>query len=154
MGKKCFPLIYNLYLTLGVFLSVNFGNHRAAPITRGPIADSPDEITTMVLSSAERKYGFHFLFILAFWRLFRNNFPRYTVVYSNYGQIENLEKYIIQKTNENYLTWFQIACKDHRLFLLRKLVVSRVSRGLKWESIDKRQTNKRSHKPSKSNDPR
>ena len=32
--KKMFPLIYNLYLTLRVFLSVNFGNHRAAPITR------------------------------------------------------------------------------------------------------------------------
>ena len=40
MKNKCFPLIYNLYLTLGVFLSVNFGNHRAAPITGDPIADS------------------------------------------------------------------------------------------------------------------
>ena len=63
----------------GVFFSVNFGNHRAAPITRDPMADSSDEMTIIVLSSAERKYGFHFLFILVFWRLFRNNFPRYTV---------------------------------------------------------------------------
>ena len=46
--KKCFPLIYNLYLTLGVFLSVNFGNHRAAPTTRDPIANSPDGMTTVV----------------------------------------------------------------------------------------------------------
>ena len=46
--KKNFPSIYNLYLTLGVFLSVNFGNHRATPITRDPIADSPDEMTTIV----------------------------------------------------------------------------------------------------------
>ena len=55
IGKKNFPLIYKPYLTLGVFLSVNFGNHRAAPITWDPIADSPDEMTTIVLSSAERK---------------------------------------------------------------------------------------------------
>ena len=73
-----FSINLNLYLILGVFLSVNFGNHRAAPITRDPITDSPDEMTTIVLSSAERKYGFHFLFILVFWSLFRNNFPRYT----------------------------------------------------------------------------
>ena len=66
VGKKCFPLIYNLYLTLRVFLSVSFGNHRAAPITEDPIADSPDEMTTTVLSSAERKYGFQFLLILVF----------------------------------------------------------------------------------------
>ena len=79
---------------------------------------------------------------------------RYAYVRSDYGQIEKLEKYIIQKTNEKYPTWFQTACKKHRLFLLRKLVVSRVSRGLKWESIDKRQTKKRSRKPLKSNDPR
>ena len=69
----------NLYLTHGVLFSVNFSNHRAAPITRDPIADSPDKMTTIVLSSAERKYGFHFLFILVFWRLFRNKFPKYTV---------------------------------------------------------------------------
>ena len=77
--KKCFLLIYKQDLTLWVFLSMNFGNHRAAPITRDPIADSPDEITTIVLSSAKRKYGFHLIFILVFWRLFRNNFPRFTV---------------------------------------------------------------------------
>ena len=35
----------------------------------------------IVLSSSERKYGFHFLFILVFWCLFRNHFPRYTVRY-------------------------------------------------------------------------
>ena len=79
IGKKCFPLIYNLYLTLGVFLSVNFGNHRAAPITRDPIADSPDDMTTIVLLSAMREYGFHLLFILVFSRIFRNNFLRYTI---------------------------------------------------------------------------
>ena len=33
------------------------------------------------VSSAELKYGFHFLFILVFWRLLRNNFSRYTVRY-------------------------------------------------------------------------
>ena len=91
--KKCFALIYNLYLTLGVFLLVNFGNHRAAPITRDPIADSPDEMITIVLSSAERKYGFHFLFILFFWRLFRNNFPRYTVRYDFQKKINILMKF-------------------------------------------------------------
>ena len=48
IGKKCFPLIYNLYLTLGVFLSVNFGNHRTAPITWDPITDSPDEMIIIV----------------------------------------------------------------------------------------------------------
>ena len=31
---------------------------------------------------------------------------RYAYVRSDYGQIENLEKYIIQKTTENYPTWF------------------------------------------------
>ena len=91
--KKCFPLIYNLYLTLGVFISMNFGNHRAAPITRDPIADSPDEMITIVLSSAERKYGFHFLFILVFWCLFRNNFPRYTVRYDFQRNINILMKF-------------------------------------------------------------
>ena len=55
---------HNLHLTLGVFLWVNFGNHCAAPITRDPIADSPDEMTTIVLSSAERECGFHFFYIL------------------------------------------------------------------------------------------
>ena len=40
-----------------------------------------DDNKHIVLSSAERKYVFHFLFILVFWRLFRNNFPRYTVRY-------------------------------------------------------------------------
>ena len=91
IGKKCFPLIYNLYLALGVFISVNFGNHCAALNTRDPIADSPDEMTTIVLSSAERKYGFHFLFILVFWRLFRNNFSRYTVRYDFKRKINSHE---------------------------------------------------------------
>ena len=79
---------------------------------------------------------------------------RYACVRSDYGQIEKLEKYIIQKTNEKYPIWFQTACKENTLFLLRKLVVSRVSRGLKWESIHKRQTKQKSRKPLKSNDPR
>ena len=55
---------------------------------------------------------------------------RYAYVRPDYGQFEKLDNYIIQKTNEKYPTWFQTACKE-RLFLLRKLVVSRVSRGLK-----------------------
>ena len=81
IGKRKFvPLIYNLYFTLGVFLSVNFGNHRAATITRDPIADSPDD-------------GFHFLFILVFWRLFLNNFPRYTVRYDFQRKINILMKF-------------------------------------------------------------
>ena len=85
IGKNFFPLIYNLYLTA-------ICNHRAAPITQDPIADSPDEMTTIVLSSAERKYGFHFLFILVFWRLFRNKFPRYTVRYDFQRKI-NIKKF-------------------------------------------------------------
>ena len=93
MEKKCFPLIYNLYLTLEVFLSMNFGNHHAAPITRDLIVDWPDEMTTIVLSSAERKYWFHFLFILVFWRLFRNNFPRHTVRYDFQRKINILMKF-------------------------------------------------------------
>ena len=93
IGKKCSPLIFNLYLTFGVFLSVNFGNHRAAPITWDPIADSPDKMTTIVLSSAEQKYRFQFLFILVFWRLFRNNFPRYTVIYDFQRKINILMKF-------------------------------------------------------------
>ena len=61
IGKKCFPLIYNLYLTLGVFLSVNLGNHRAAPITRDPIADSPDDMkfpngSIVFCNAATRKF--------------------------------------------------------------------------------------------------
>ena len=91
--KKCFPLIQNLYLTLGVFLSVNFGNHRTAPITRDPIADSSGEMTIIVVLSAERKYGFHFLFILVFWCLFRNNFPRYAVRYDFQRKINILMKF-------------------------------------------------------------
>ena len=51
--KKCFPLIYNLYLTLGVFLSVNFGNHRAAPITRDP----RDPISNRELTRRDDNYG-------------------------------------------------------------------------------------------------
>ena len=93
IGKKCFPLIYNLYLILGVFLSVNFGKHCAAPIIRDPIADSPGEMTIIVLSSAERKYGFNFLFILVFWRLFQNNFPRYMVRYDFQRKIYILMKF-------------------------------------------------------------
>ena len=93
IGKKCFPLIYNLYLTLAVFISANFGNHLAALITRDLIADSPEEMTTIVLSSAKRKYGFHFLFILVFWRLFRNNFPRYKVRYDFQRKINILMKF-------------------------------------------------------------
>ena len=91
--KNCFSLIYNLYLTVGVFLSVNFGNHRAAPITRDPIANSPDEMTTIVLSSAERKYGIHFPLILVFWRLFRNNLPRYMIRYDFQRKINILMKF-------------------------------------------------------------
>ena len=93
IGKKCFPLIHNLYLILGVFLSMNFGNYRAAPITWDPIANTSDEMTTIVLSSAEREYGFHFLFILVFWRLFRNNFPRYTVRYDFQRKINILMEF-------------------------------------------------------------
>ena len=71
---------------------------------------------------------------------------RYAYVRSDCGQIEKLETYIIQKTNGKYPTWFQTVCKDHRLFLLRKLVVLRVFRGSEWEFVDKRQTKKRSRK--------
>ena len=67
---------------------------------------------------------------------------RYAYVRSYYGQIEKLEPYIIQKTNEKYPTWFQTAYKDHRLFLLRQLVVAKLSRALEWEFMDKRQTKK------------
>ena len=96
IGKKFFPLIYNLYLTFGVFLSVNFGNIalRQSLGIQHPTADSPDEMTTIVMSSAEPKYGFHFLFILFFWRLFRNNFPRYTVRYDFQSKINILMKFI------------------------------------------------------------
>ena len=91
--KKCFPLIYNLYLTLGVILLVKFGNHHAARITWHPIVDSPDEMTIIVLSSAERKYGFHFLVILVSWRLFRNDFPGYGVRYGFQRKINIVMKF-------------------------------------------------------------
>ena len=94
IGKKCFPLIYNHYLTFGVFLSVNFGNHGAAPISWDPIAVSPDKMITIVFSSTERKYGSHFLFILVFWRLFPNNFPRYTIEYDFQRKINILMKFL------------------------------------------------------------
>ena len=74
---------------------------------------------------------------------------RYAYVRSYYGQIEKLEPYITPKTNEKYPTWFQTACKDHRLFLLRQLDVSRVSRGLEWEFMDKRQKKQKSRKSLK-----
>ena len=39
------------------------------------------------------KIGFYFLFILVFWRLFRNNFPRYTVRYVFQRKINILMKF-------------------------------------------------------------
>ena len=52
-----------------------------------------DDNYIVVLSSAERKYGFRLLFILVFWRLFRNNFPRYTVRYNFQRKINILMKF-------------------------------------------------------------
>ena len=52
-----------------------------------------DDNFAIVLSSAERKYGFHFLFIIVFWRLFRYNFPRYTVRYDFQRKINICTKF-------------------------------------------------------------
>ena len=79
MGKKMFSINFQ---SLFDSRSISFGELRQssrAPITRDPITDLPDEMTTIVLWSADRIYGIHFLFILVFWPLFRNNFPRYVL---------------------------------------------------------------------------
>lgn len=72
--------------------------------------------------------------------LFAKKYPTIRYEYEVVGKLQN---FIIENTERTYPTWFSHPCREHRIFCLRKLLISRVTRGLKWSSLDQREQKKR-----------